>query len=530
MKRLIGEIMVGIVLGFVPLTLSASAQQCPAPKVHYNIRMFVDPNGIIARNLRGGDAAIRRSLNVIMRKARDTVEDARLQSTGFTVKRITRDEFLSLVGGEPINPENFINTMKIPPGAEFLFDIVIGEDIKGLSVYGFLINVKTKKLYKMAHVYAPPEQAKRYVIATIIKLINQLSTKFIREEGTRNYISTIIDRTEQVVQVKARISPTNPNIRDVKFARLRILEAKNYYGDNVFDYLAEQTGFALKADKGRVVNGTELPDGYQFIRGLNPEFVIQLPSCEEFDPSGVITVNLSYGYMCPRANVIVSWINRANVTSFKVSAPLAYEVVETWKLSGQHTAMEFTTRYQLHLKANCEGKVKPSLYAKGMHVDKADWISDNFLYNEPKDKPPVKSARFSDCGILDPWTPVDNDIDEFYVVAFDNRKEGLSEFGYFFGGYFMQNQYGDTQDYFDLVGLHIVGERVKFGDYDVFAKSTIPFDFNKLRSFKPFSFTYPFTYVYPNSGCGDDRVNVTVTYQFTPTVDCGCVETSEEEK
>jgi len=528
MRRIMKKLLVmTLFVGFIPSLLYS--QQCPLPKIHYNIRMFVDPNGIIARNLRGGDAAIERSLKVIMKKARDTLEDGRLVSTGFTVKRIDRDEYLSLVGGEAINPENFINTLDIPPDAEFLFDIVIGEDIKGLSVYGFLINVKTKKLYRKAHTYVSPEQAKRYVIASIIKLINELSSNLIREEGTRNFISAIIERTEQVVQLKANITPKEPNIRDVKFAYLEILDAKNYYNKSVFDYLADRAGFAVKVDKGRVVNGTELSGGYQFIRGTNPRFVIELPNCKEFDPSGQIYVNISYGYLCPRADVIVSWIDKVNINQFKVYAPLGYEVAETWKLTGKYTGMEFST-YQLHLKANCEGKIKPSLYARGMKVDRADWIGDNFLYDSSIVKPVVRRAWFTDCGILDPWKPVDKDIDHFYVVAFDNRKDELSEFGYFFGGYYMQNQYGEVQDLFDLIGFHIVGEKVKFGDYDVFAQSMITMDYNILRSFKPFSFTYPFSYTYPNSGCGDDKVNVTVIYKFTPTVDCGCVETTEETK
>lgn len=524
-------VILGLFIAGVSLfPVSGSAQQCPAPRVHYNLRMFVDPNGIIARNLRGGDRAIERSMKIIMKKARDTVEDSRLQSTGFTIRRINRDEFLKLVGSEPVNPEAFINTINIPPSAEFLFDIVVGEDMRGLSVYAFLINVKTKKIYRKASAYAPAEQAKRYVIATIIKLINKVSSDLIRKEGTRNYISAIIDRTEQVTSVTARITPLNPNIRDVKFAHLRIVKAKNYYGGNVFDYLADRTGFAVKTDKGRVVNGSELSDGYQYIRSSRPEFVIELPKCNEFDPSGKITVHISYGYMCPRANVLMSQINRTNLPQFDVEAPLAYEVVEVWKLVGQHTSAQFRAKYQLHLKANCEQKIKPSLYAKGMKVDQADWIGDNFLYETPMVMPDVISATFSDCGILDPWRLVDKNIDQFYVVVFDNRKEGISDFGYFFSGVDMQNSVGEIQDLMDLIGFHIVGERVKFGDYDVFARSTIPFDYHKLRSFKPFSFTYPFSYIYPNTGCGDDRVNVTVTYQLKPTVDCGCVETAEEEK
>lgn len=516
-------------VGVLSTPIQGFTQNCPPPKVHYNLRMFVDPNGIIARNLRGGDQAIERSLKIIMKKARDTVEDASLQSTGFTVKRINRDEFIKLVGGESINPELFVTTVDLPPSAEFLFDIVVGEDVRGLSVYAFLINVKTNKIYKEASAHAPAEQAKRYVIATIIKLINQISGNLIEEEKTRNYISAIIDRTEQVKSITARITPLKPNIRDVRFAHLKIEKAKNYYGKDVFDYLAEETGFAVKTDKGRVVNGAGLSDGYQYIRGIKPEFVIELPKCKEFDPSGKITVNISYGYLCPRADVLMSEIKETNLKKFDVEAPLAFEVVEVWKLVGNHTDVQFRTKYQLHLKANCEQKIKPSLYSRGMKVEQADWIGDNFLYKTPLVMPEVLHANYSDCGIFDPWKLVSTTVRQFYVVGFDNRKEGISEFGYFFAGTDMQNSIGEIQDLFDLIGFHIVGERVKFGDYDVFAKSTIPLDYNKLRNFEPFSFTYPFSYVYPNSGCGDDRVNVTVTYQLKPTVDCGCVKTADEE-
>ena len=124
--------------------INHAQQLCPKPSVFYNLRVFVDPNGVIARSIRGGEAEIQRSLNAVLAKM-DTLVDKSLPNVGKNLKRIDRDEFIQLVGRNPRNPETFLNTLSVPQSAEFLFDVIVGEDVKGVSIYGFLINTRTKK-------------------------------------------------------------------------------------------------------------------------------------------------------------------------------------------------------------------------------------------------------------------------------------------------------------------------------------------------------------------------------------------------
>ncbi len=505
----------------------ANAQQiCQKPSIYYNIRVFIDPNGVIARSLRGGEAEIQRSLNAVLAKM-DTAIDKSLTSIGKNLKRIDRDEFVQLVGRNPRNPEIFLNTLSIPQTAEFLFDIVVGEDMKGITMYGFLINTRSKKIYREMSVSVPADEAKQNAIQAIIKLLYRLATNYIQFAGNKEHLATIIKNTEYPRNIEVALNPKQPNIRETKFARIRITRAINYYGDNVFDYLGNNTGFAIKLDNGKVTNAPELGNNFYYLRSDNPEFVIELPSCDKFDITGKIDVNMQFAYMCPRSNVSEG-IVQANQTKFTVEAPLAWDVVENWKFQGRNVQLEFTNKYQLHLKANCENKIAKSIFAQGMKALEADWISDGFISGININPATVLNAKYSDCGILDPWVSSDKTIDTIFVVGFDNKDEGFTDLGYFLQGLDFKSSINEVHDLFDLIGAKIIGSRVRFGDYPLYIQSLIPVDLNRLRSFKTFTYAFPFQYRFPNSGCGDEDVSVSVSYQFQPRVDCGCTQTAQQ--
>lgn len=510
----------------VAIGINHAQQLCPKPSVYYNLRVFVDPNGVIARSIRGGEAEIQRSLNAVLTKM-DTLIDKSLTNVGKNLKRIDRDEFVQLVGRSPRNPETFLSTLSIPQSAEFLFDVIVGEDVRGVSIYGFLINTRSKKIYRELSTYVPSNEAKQNVIQALIKLIYNLATQYINFAGNRDYLAVIIKNTEYPKNIEIEISPKQPNIREVKFARVKVKRAINYYGDNVFDYLGMNTGFAIKLDNGKVTNAPELGNGFYYVRSDNPEFIVELPSCDKFDLTGKIDVNMQFAYMCPRGNVSEGSV-QANQTKFTVEAPLAWDVVENWKFQGKNINLEFTNKYQLHLKANCERKISKSIFMEGMKVADADWISDGFISGSSIRPADVLNVKYSDCGILDPWTTTDKSIDSIFVVGFDNKNEGITELGYFFQGLDMKSSINEIHDLFDLIGAKIIGNRVKFGDYPVYITSLIPVDLNKLRSFKTFTYTFPIQYKFSNSGCGEENVAVTVSYQFQPKVDCGCVQTSQQ--
>ncbi|MCS7245551.1 MAG: hypothetical protein RMJ38_05440 [candidate division WOR-3 bacterium] len=521
MKKLI---IVSLIL--IVADLAYSQQTCPKPSVYYNMRVFIDPNGVIARSIRGGEPEIQRSLNAVLTKM-DTLIDKSLVNVGKNMKRIDRDEFVQLTGRNPRNPEVFINTLSIPSNAEFVFDVVVGEDVRGVSMYGFLINVKSKKIYKEISTYVSANEAKQNVIQALIKLTYNLATQYINFAGSKDHLATIIRNTEYPRSIDVVVNPRQPHIRETRFARVKIVKAVNYYGENVFDFLSNNTGFAVKLDNGKVTNAPTLSDGFYYIRSDNPEFVVELPSCDKFDITGKIDINMQFAYMCPRANVSEGVI-QASLTKFTVEAPLAWDVVENWKFQGKNINLEFTNKYQLHLKANCERKIVRSIYMQGMKVAEADWISDGFVSGMSIKPAEILNVKYSDCGVLDPWTSVDKLLDTIFTVGFDNKNEGFTELGYFFQGLDMRSSINEINDLFDLIGAKIIGARVKFGDYPLYIQSLIPVDMNRLRSFKSFTYQFPFQYRFSNSACGEENVNVVVNYQFSPRVDCGCVQTAQQ--
>ncbi len=504
----------------LPLTF-LNAQLCPKPKVHMNLRMFVDPNGVIARNLRGGEAEIQKTLTILRKRINKNLKDEGIEVVGFTTKNIPMDEYIKLTGEGDANAERFINTLDIPQEAEYLFDIVIGESINGLNAYGFIINVKSRKIYKVVRVSMPLKKAKLYVVAAVIKLTDRLFESYKSQEGEA-FISTVINKTETVRSINVSVNPPKPHLRNTAFARVRILKAENEYGDNIFNFLGTRTGFALKVDKGKVVNGEKLEGGYQYIRSDAPEFIVQLPSCEEFDNTGRMNIALQFAYLCPRADMILSTIQQSNLKEFTAEAPLAWQVREVWNIDAPNAKTSFSVEYQLHFKANCEDKLRRTVYFEGMKVPKADWISDNFIHDQPINKPKVSVAKYSDCGVLDPWTTQDKEIDEFRVVGFDNKAEGFTELGYHLKGLEFVNSIGESQDFFEMTSLAVIGERVVFGDYDVYVRSMVSLPMDKMRAFKPFSYQQILTGTIPNTGCGDEPVTIQITYEFQPKVDCYC--------
>ncbi|MEO0213148.1 MAG: hypothetical protein ABIL49_04645 [candidate division WOR-3 bacterium] len=514
-----------ILLSVLWISIANAQQICPKPSVYYNMRVFIDPNGVIARSIKGGEAEIQRSLNAVLAKM-DTIVDKSLTNVGKNMRRIDRDEFVQLVGRNPRNPEIFLNTLSVPQSAEFLFDIIVGEDMKGVTMYGFLINTKSKKIYREISVNVSANEAKQNVIQALLKLLYNLATQYITFAGSKEHLATIIRNTEYPRSIDVVVNPKQPHLREVKFARIKIIKAINYYGENVFDYLGTNTGFAVKLDNGKVTNAPELGNGFYYIRSDNHEFVVELPSCEKFDITGKIDINMQFAYMCPRGNVSEGLV-QASQTKFTVEAPLAWDVVENWKFQGKNVNLEFTNKYQLHLKANCEKKIAKSIFAQGMKVAEADWISDGFISGMNINPATVLSAKYSDCGILDPWVSNKKTIDTIFVAGFDNKNEGFTELGYFFQGLDFKSSIGEVHDLFDLIGAKIIGSRVKFGDYPIYIQSLIPVSLDKLRSFKTFTYAFPFNYKFPNSGCGDETVNVIVSYQFQPRVDCGCIQTAQ---
>ncbi|MEO0208393.1 MAG: hypothetical protein ABIL50_07575 [candidate division WOR-3 bacterium] len=500
---------------------------CSPPEVYLKARIAVNPAGKYSQNFRGN---LTTYLPVIIKKAQEYftgVDGNSIKIVGSGWTETPFGTFSKLINDSLTAALHKDDTAygSVP----YLVDILIGEDSYGLVGKIWLINLESETVYETFS-YRIPSTAVKDVLQSIVLITNKLAEKM-------GSILTRIATKETMIMYSVQVVD-EADISQDRFVAIRFSSMNNSEGKSLFDILDKKAGVAVRLSgnsKGRITSGKNIGDGWYIIRGENPVVLYQPPDCNVFNQQNPIDVSFEVAAVCPRDNKILPGVKptlSSGKTAFKVKAPYAWNVSSTVSVSSEHSNVKYELNYILHSKFACRNFIDfNSKFAQtfGLSGEDVLFVSDNFLKNKKigqTDKGKVVSAKYSDCGVLDPWNLKDPSIDTVFMAAYSVGKTQDVTLRYYINGGVMVSSVGSENTIFDLLGMRVVGgDRVRFSDVPVYINDPLVFRGGNetILSFKPFSATMTVTTTFTNSGCGSENLTITVQSTFKPIIECDCV-------
>ena len=518
------------------------------PAVNFKMQMFVDPNGVISRNI---DASqLEKNKETVFKRMQKDFQDPNIDVAGAYRLDISRTQFFRYFTHED---NGFIHieedTMRSKAG--YTLDLVVGEDQNGLLAGIWLINNETGAIYRYNKASINKKDI-RYVIQALLQIVDDLYAAFSKSRAKKlsetESISQIIERTETPVEVQVFVSKDTASMSLDRTVGITITKLTNVYDRPVFQYLGESMRIAIKlkdGSPGNIVSG-EPAEGsawrWDHVKAGSVTFQYKLPGPEAFS-SGKNPVKASY-QIAPVDYLTGKVLEAANLTilgpdTFLVRADHAWQVSSTWNFKSKNISMTLSFDYELHYMMNCRDYLIDDFFHRAMNAPYAWWYSSNFVkmkYEPLKDKGTVSNFKYTDCGLLDPWNLSDGTVDTIYVIGLpvgeDPARVQIINFCFYFGGAYAKNAVGDAVDVFDLFNARVVGDRIASGFKDIPARIPWMIDISQaqLSSFQPFVNTYSASYTFANYNCGQEQVDVTITQKFTPIFEFTCIGTREEIK
>ncbi|NPA80786.1 MAG: hypothetical protein GXO29_07040 [Thermotogae bacterium] len=500
---------------------------CSTPKIYIKARIAVNPAGKYTQNFRGN---LRTYLAVIAKKAKERIlknSGNSVEVVGVSYSETPFGTFSKLLNNDKNAALHRDDTVanKTP----YLVDILIGEDSYGIVGKIWLINLESEYVYDVYGVRIPSNSV-RDVLQAIILTTNRLA------DSLGNVLKRIALK-ETMTSLSVNVKP-EADISQDKYVAIRVSDAFNYEGKSLKRILGKRFGVAVRlkpGTPGKITTGEAVGNGWHIVRGENPVILYQPPPCKAFNRQNPINVALEFKPACPRDPKIITGVNTTvnGRDNFVVKAPYAWKVRTLVNAKSQNTNLKFEVVYTLHHKFTCKRYADYSTqYAQTFGINSGDvlFFSDNFLSGkEPGktgDKGKVLSVKYSDCGVLDPWTLKDPSIDTVFVVLYGPENVPNVDMRYYINGGLMQSSIGNENTIFDLLGIRVVGgDRVKFKDVPVYTNDPLTYEGKKqaVLSFKPFSAQAVLTYTFTNSGCGKENLQITAQSTFTPIIECDCV-------
>ena len=500
---------------------------CSTPSVYLKARIAVNPAGKYTQNFRGN---LRTYLAVIAKKAKSRIlknSSNSIKVVGVSFSETPFGTFSKLINNDKNAALHRDDTAaaKTP----YLIDILVGEDSYGIVGKIWLINLESEYVYNVYEARVPSTSV-RDVLQAIILITNSLADSL-------GNVLTKIALKETMTSLSVAVKP-EADISQDKYVAIRVNNAFNYEGKSLKDVVGKRLGVAVRlkpGTPGKITSGVSVGNGWHIVRGENPVVLYQPPACSFFNKQNPIKVELEFKPACPRDNKIMAGVKPVvnGRDNFTVKAPYAWKVRTLVNAKSKNTELKFEINYILHSKFTCKRYADYSTkYAQTFGIDGNDVLlfSDNFLNGkEPgktKDKGKVLSVKYSDCGVLDPWTLKDPSIDTVFVVIYGPQNVPNADLRYYINGGIMKSSVGSENTIFDLLGIRVVGgDRVRFKDVPVFTNDPLTFEGKRATflSFKPFSAEAVLTHTFTNSGCGKEKLQITAQTTLEPIIECDCV-------
>jgi len=508
---------------------------CSPPNVYIKARIAVNPAGKYAQNFRGN---LTTYLPVIVKRAQSyftEVDGTSIKIVGAGYTETPFGTFSKLINDSLTAALHKDDTSYA--GVPYLIDILIGEDAYGLVGRIWLINLESETVYETFSYRIPSTEVKD-VLQAIVLITNKLT------ESMGSILRRIAVKETMTMYSVAVVDESD--ISQDRYVAIRFTSANNADGKSLFDILGNKAGIAVKlieGSKGRLTSGERTPDGWHIVRGQNPVVLYQPPSCEVFNQGNPIDVKFEVAAVCPRDNKIISGVKptlSGGKTTFKVKAPYAWEVNSTVTVSSKNSNVVYNISYLLHSKFACSKYADfNSKFAQTFGLEGEDvlFFTDNFLKGKGPgrsyEKGRITSAKYSDCGVLDPWKLKDPSIDTVFIAVYSVGKVPDVNFRYYINGGVMVSGVGSENTIFDLLGMRVVGgDKIRFSDVPVYINDPLILSGGNasILSFKPFSATMTLTTKFTNSGCGKEDLTITMQSTFKPVIECDCVAHKLEEE
>jgi len=532
----------GAILVLAPMSLRAK------PTVNFKMQMFVDPNGVISRNI---DATqLEKNKEAVLKRMQKNFQDANIEIAATYRLDINRTQFFRYFTHED---NGFIHieddTMRFK--ANYTLDLVVGEDQNGLLAGVWLINNETGSIYRYNKSNINKKDI-RYVIQALMQIVDDLHAAFsksrVKKLGDTETLSQIIERTETPVEAQVSVSKDTASMSLDRTVSITLNSIKNIYDRPVFQYLGESMRLAIKlrdGSPGNIVSGEPVEGSawrWDNVKAGSVTFQYKLPGPQAFS-SGKNPLKASY--QLAAVDYLTGKVQDAKTLTilgpdtFLVRADYAWRVSSTWNFKSKNISMTLSFDYELHYLMNCRDYLIDDFFHRAMNAKGAWWYSTNFVkmkYEPLKDRGTVSNFNYTDCGLLDPWRLSDGTVDTIYVIGLpvgeDPARVQIINFCFYFGGAYAKNAVDDAVDVFDLFNARVVGDRIASGFSDIPARIPWMIDISQaqLSSFQPFVNTYSASYTFANYNCGQEQVEVTITQKFTPIFEFSCIATREETK
>ncbi len=516
------------------------------PAVNFKMQMFVDPNGVISRNI---DASqLEKNKETVFKRMQKDFQDPNADMPAAYRVDISRTQFFRYFTHED-NGFIHIEEDTMRSKARYTLDLVVGEDQNGLLAGIWLINNETGAIYRYNKSSINKKDI-RYVIQALMQIVDDLHAAFSKSRAKKlsetETISQIIERTETPVEAQVLVSQDTASMSHDRTVAITVNNIRNIYDRPVFQYLGESMRLAIKlkdGSPGNIVSGEPVEGSvwrWDHVKANSITFQYKLPGPEAFS-SGKNPLRASYevagvDYLTGKI-MDAQKLTIFGPDTFLVRADYAWKVSSTWNFKSKNISMTLSFDYDLHYMMNCRDYLLDDFFHRAMNAKDAWWYSTNFVkmkYEPLKDKGTISNFRYSDCGLLDPWTLSDGTVDTIYIIGLpvgeDPARVQIINFCFYFGGAYAKNAVDDAVDVFDLFNSRVVGDRVASGFKDIPARIPWMIDISQaqLMSFQPFVNTYSASYTFSNYNCGQEQVDVSITQKFTPVFEFSCIATREE--